>query len=359
MAQTEDRRGLVRALAVAYDASAVASPNPGVGCVLSRDGDVVAAGTTSPAGGPHAEVAALRRAGAAAAGATAHVTLEPCAHHGRTPPCADALVAAGVQRVVYAVADPDDVAGGGGAALERAGVHVVGPLAGDDPLAVAAAGELDGFLTRLRTGRPHVTLKLAQHADGDETPRTDRRWVTGPAARRAVHRWRARCDVVLVGSGTVAADDPRLDVRDAPVVRQPRAAVIDTTLRTPAGAAVIRSSSIVLTADDDAARAAALRRAGAEVVTVSRAAGGDGVDLQAALAALARRGANRVFAEPGRGLATALLAAGLVDRLVLHVAGAADRTFTPGLDVTGWRADYVGTAGPDRLVEYVPETETT
>lgn len=308
-----DARWMARAVALAERARAHVAPNPHVGCVLVRDGDLLAEGWTRPPGGPHAEAVALAAAGDAA-GATAYVTLEPCAHTGRTPPCADALVEAGVTRVVVARHDPHAVAAGGVARLRGAGVEVEVGVLGE-----WVDRQLAGFLAATGAGRPHVTLKLAQTVDGSLTAPSGR-WVTGAASRRAVHRLRARVDAVLVGSGTVLADDPRLDVRDASAPRgQPRPVVLDARGRTPAGAHVVRPGAIVVTTDDGADRLAPLAGAGVDVVRVAAAASG-GVDLRAAMAALAARDVQTVLAEPGATLAGALMAADVVDRVVRHVA---------------------------------------
>jgi diaminohydroxyphosphoribosylaminopyrimidine deaminase / 5-amino-6-(5-phosphoribosylamino)uracil reductase len=360
---TTDRAPLARAIVLAERARGWTSPNPAVGCVLVRDGEVVGEGVTAPVGGPHAEVAALRMAGERARGATAYVSLEPCAHHGRTPPCADALVAAGVTRVVYAHPDPNPVATGGGEVLRGQQVEVVGDAG--PVLRGAVARQLEGFLSLVRRGRPHVTLKLAQTADGQLSAPGRARWITGPEARAAVHRWRAAVDAVLVGSGTVLADDPRLDVRHVRsahargdggdgTVRQPRPVVFDTRLRTPPAARVVARGALVLcgpAADDG--RRAALRDAGAAVVEVP--AGPDGsLDLPAALAALAAHGIASVLAEPGAVLARTLLDADLVDRFVLHV-GLAVGEGTPRrvLDAPAtWAIERVGGAGPDLILQH-------
>lgn len=316
-----DATWMARALALAERARDLAPPNPHVGCVLVRDGRLLGEGFTRRPGGPHAEAAALA-AVPDAAGATAYVTLEPCAHTGRTPPCADALLAAGVARVVVAARDPHPVAAGGLDRLREGGVEVV-----DGVLAPWAHRQLAGFLTAVRWGRPHVTLKLAQTVDGALSA-PSRRWVTGPASRRAVHRLRARVDAVLVGSGTVLADDPRLDVRDVPMRRDtpPRAVVFDGRGRTPPTATVVRSGTIVVTADGPSDWADDLAERGVQVVRVPPATGG-GVDLAAATAALWRTcGLQTVLAEPGATLAGALMDAGVVDRVVRHVARSVQAT---------------------------------
>lgn len=312
-----DRWWMARAVGLAERARLAAPPNPSVGCVLVRGDREVAAGWTRAPGGPHAEAVALEAADDEARGATAYVTLEPCAHHGRTPPCADALLAAGVVRVVVGTGDPHRVAAGGGARLRQGGVEVdvgvLGPW---------VRRQLAGFLVTATLQRPHVTLKLAQTVDG-ALHAPGQRWVTGPASRRAVHRLRARADAVLVGSGTVLDDDPRLDVRDAPLrTDQPRAVVLDARGRTPPHARVVRPGTVVVTAAGTAPWRRALQDAGVEVLDVPAApGGGGGVDLHAALGRLWRDvGLGRVLAEPGATLAAALVEAGLVDRAVRHVA---------------------------------------
>jgi diaminohydroxyphosphoribosylaminopyrimidine deaminase / 5-amino-6-(5-phosphoribosylamino)uracil reductase len=356
----EDRRWLARAIALGETARGLTSPNPAVGCVLVSGGRIVGEGATRPAGGPHAEAVALAEAGATARGATAYVTLEPCAHHGRTPPCADALVAAGVLRVVYIASDPNPLATGGPAVLEAGDVEVVGPLPHDDLFRGIVAAQLEGFLTTVTTRRPHLTLKVAQTADG-QLVAPGGRWVTGPQARRAVHRWRASVDAVLVGIGTVLADDPRLDVRHVPTERQPRAVIVDSRLRTPTDAAVVRPGTlIVTTAAADGSRTRALRAAGVDVEVV--ASDGDRVDLRAATAALARYGTTSVLAEPGHTLAQALLDADLVDRLVVHVGGGVGGiVVVPALAPapgTVWRLERSGGVGADAIIQQVRVRET-
>jgi diaminohydroxyphosphoribosylaminopyrimidine deaminase / 5-amino-6-(5-phosphoribosylamino)uracil reductase len=353
-----ERHALVRAVALAQRAVVRASPNPGVGCVITRGGAIVGEGATDPPGGPHAEVVALRSAGDRAAGATVHVTLEPCAHHGRTPPCVDALVDAGVARVVVAHPDPNPAAAGGIARLRAAGIEVVGPLDATDPVRLAVAAQLEGFLSLVTRGRPHLTLKLAQTADGSLVAPGGARWLTGPAARASVHRWRAVRDAVLVGSGTVIADDPSLDARDVPVVRQPRPVVFDGRLRTTPEHRVARPGALVVTSDRAPRdRADALREVGVEVVIVAAGVGG-GVALPEAFAALGRAGIATVFAEPGASLAAALVAGHLVDRLVLHVAAhlgdGEPRRAVPSPPGGVWRTERSGGAGRDAVLHLVP-----
>lgn len=265
-------------------------PNPAVGCVIVAAGRVVGRGWTQPGGRPHAERMALDAAGAAARGATAYVTLEPCAHHGRAPPCADALIAAGVARVVSALTDPDPrVAGRGHARLRAAGIEVV------EGVRTAEAAELQrGFLSRVTLGRPMVTLKLATSFDGRiATAAGESRWITGEAARRHVHLLRLAHDAVMVGAGTARADLPALNVRGLGPVRQPVRVVIAN------------------------APIPALPPEGPDHGPLWVLPG----PVEAALAELGRRGLTRVFCEGGGQLAAALLAAGLVDELVGYTAG--------------------------------------
>ena len=355
----DERAALARAVALAASTLPSASPNPTVGCVvLDATGAIAGEGASTPVGGPHAEVVALGRAGARSRGATAVVSLEPCAHHGRTPPCSRALLAAGIARVVVGRADPNPVAHGGAVELAEAGVDVVGPLADGDTIARAIDGELAGTRSMLVRRRPRLTLKLAQRADGGLVAAGGERWITGPAARRAVHRDRARSDAVLVGIGTVLADDPSLDVRGLEVAAAPRAVVLDALARTPPTARLVRPGTLVLVAPDaPAPEQDALRSRGVTVRTVERAAGG--LDLVAALGVLADEGVSEVLAEPGPTLAAALLAADVVDRVVLHVAGGGTMHRAPrcALALDGWREVRRGGAGPDRVVELVPPAD--
>jgi diaminohydroxyphosphoribosylaminopyrimidine deaminase/5-amino-6-(5-phosphoribosylamino)uracil reductase len=307
---------MARAVALARRALGRTSPNPAVGAVVVKGGRVVGEGWTRPAGGPHAEVVALRRAGARARGATLYVTLEPCAHHGRTPPCADAVIAAGLGRVVAAVGDPNPrVRGRGLRRLAAAGIAVTTGVLAEEAGAVSAW--FRHFIVRRR---PYVILKLAASLDGRiATAAGASRWISGPAARRWVHALRNRVDAVMVGSGTVLADDPALTCR-LRGGRDPLRVVIDGRLRTPPRARVIRQRSragtvIATTRAAPAARGRALARAGAEVLVVpSRRRH---VPLAAVLRALAARGVTSVLVEGGGGLAAAALRARLVDQLVV------------------------------------------
>ena len=292
-------------------------PNPRVGCVIAHGDEVIGTGFHQRAGEPHAEVYALREAGARARGATAYVTLEPCAHHGRTPPCADALVAAGVARVVIAAEDPfPQVAGRGIDKLRAAGVAV------ETGLLRRPARELNcGFLGRLERGRPFVRVKLAMSLDGRTALASgESKWITGDAARLDVQRWRARSSAILTGSGTVLADDPRFTVRlpQDEEFMPPLRVLLDRQLRTPAGSHVLDGAAPTLVLHGAAATCADDRFARAERLAV--ATRDHGLDLPAVLALLAGRGCNEVHVEAGPTLCGALFAAGLVDELLLYVA---------------------------------------
>lgn len=319
--RARDAHWMARALALAVRGIGLTSPNPAVGAVLVRDGRVVGEGAHMRSGGPHAEAVALAAAGEAARGATCYVTLEPCAHQGRTPPCADALIAAGVARVVVACQDPNPLVDGQGLGrLRAAGVEVVAGIAEAETRALNRA-----FLAFVRTGRPHVTLKSAMTLDGkiaawDGTSR----WITGEAAREEAHRMRFAADAILVGIGTVLRDDPELTVRlsDAPP-KEPFRVVADSRLRTPLGARLLRagdpSRTIVACAAPAAARrAAALRARGVRVLELPRR--DRRVDLHALLGALAKLDVVALLAEGGAELGAALLDAGLVDRVAFFVA---------------------------------------
>ncbi|QBS38154.1 bifunctional diaminohydroxyphosphoribosylaminopyrimidine deaminase/5-amino-6-(5-phosphoribosylamino)uracil reductase RibD [Thermaerobacter sp. FW80] len=318
-----DRAFMRRALALAARARGRTHPNPMVGAVIVREGTVVGEGFHRRAGSPHAEVEALRMAGPRARGATLYVTLEPCCHHGRTPPCTDALIAAGLRRVVVAMPDPDPrVAGKGIAVLAAAGIDVaVG-------LEEAAARRLnEAYIVHRRLGRPMVTAKYAMTLDGRiATARGDSRWVTGARARRWVHRLRDRVDAILVGVGTVLADDPELTVRLHPGGRDPIRIVLDSRARTPPTARVVqvarRSPAPTWVAVTPAAPAPRVRRleaAGARILTIP--AGPDGrVALPHLLRTLAAEGVVHLLVEGGATVHGAFFGAGLVDRVVALVA---------------------------------------
>jgi len=316
MLQAADSQWMAQALRLAERGLYTTSPNPRVGCVLVKNGALVGEGWHERAGEPHAEVHALRAAGAAARGATAYVTLEPCSHHGRTPPCADALVAAGVARVVVAVQDPNPlVAGQGIAQLRAAGIQV------ECGLMEVAARELNiGFFSRMSRGLPWVRSKIAASLDGRTALANGvSKWITGAEARSDVQHWRARSCAVLTGIGTVLADDPQLDVRDFETERQPLRVVLDSALHiSPKDRIVHGGKTLIYTAGADAEKHRALQACGAEVATLAGANGK--VDLAGVLRDLAQRGINEVLVEAGATLNGALFRAGLVDELVLYLA---------------------------------------
>ena len=313
-----DRRFMALALALARRGLGTVWPNPTVGCVIVRDARIVGRGWTAPGGRPHAETEALARAGAAARAATCYVTLEPCAHHGVTRPCADALIRAGIDRAVIALEDPEPrVDGRGVAGLEAAGIDVTLHCLADEARALNA-----GFLSRVERGRPLLTLKTAASLDGRIATRAgDSRWITAARARAHGHFLRASHDAVIVGAASAAADDPALTCRLPGMAdRSPVRIVIDGRARLPAGHRLLAGAGeqptwVVSTpALRYGGRRAAYRRAGVDIVEV--AAGPDGhPDLRAALESLAARGLTRVLVEGGGRLASALLRAGLVDRL--------------------------------------------
>lgn len=346
-----------RALTLARRGWGRTAPNPMVGAVLVRNGNIVGEGWHAEYGGPHAEVTALAAAGDAARGATAYVTLEPCNHQGQTPPCVPALIAAGVARVVYAVPDPNPVAGGGAAALQRAGVAVATDLEAD------AARELNApFLHRYRSDRPFVTLKFAMSLDGAIADASRHpSWLTGPQARRAVHRLRAAHDAIAVGSGTAIADDPQLTVRG---VRRPRVAplriVFDRRGRLPPTLRLVRTAdrvpTMVVTGTPAPASANTLAGFGVERL--------DAESLAGALRALKARGVTSLLCEGGATLGSALLADGLVDRLVIFQApvllgAGALPAFGFGSEpsallVHRWRVVERAALGDDTMTTYAP-----
>ena len=322
----DDRTHLAQALEVAERGRGFVSPNPMVGCVLARDGQEIGVGWHARLGGLHAERAALAdcaERGNDPAGATAYVTLEPCAHEGRQPPCADALVDAGIARVVYLSDDPSEKASGRGPGILRdAGVEV--ELA-QGPQAAAGRLLIQPFRKHARTGRPLVTLKSALTLDGrTATAEGDSKWISGPESRSLVHRWRAECDAVAIGIGTALADDALLTARDLepPPARQPVRVVFDSAARLPADSAMVRSVSeapvlVIASPDAPAERIEPLRAAGADVLVVD----GDPVArVVATLAELGRRDVTSLLVEGGAGLAGSFVDAGEVDELRLFVA---------------------------------------
>lgn len=313
----DDARHMRAALALARRGLGSTWPNPSVGCIIVQDGKVVGRGWTGPGGRPHGETEALVRAGAAARGATAYVSLEPCSHWGQTPPCAEALVEAGVARVVVAIEDPDPrVSGEGVARLRAAGVAV------ETEVCAAEASELNaGFLMRVRDGRPLVTLKLATTLDGRiATASGESRWITGPLARDRGHLLRANHDAIMVGSNTVLRDNPQLTCRLPGLAgASPVRLVVDRALRVPLTARLVAEARAVPTwfivrTGVDEARRAAFVECGVEVIDVPATGTGE-IDLAAAFAELGARGLTRVLVEGGAMLAAALLRADLVDRL--------------------------------------------
>ena len=311
-----DREHMAEALRLAEKGLYTATPNPRVGCVIVRGGEAAGSGWHEKAGGPHAEIVALRAAGERARGATVYVSLEPCSHHGRTPPCAEALIEAGVARVVAAMQDPNpDVAGSGLARLRAAGIEVESGLMQDEARALNI-----GFVARMNRGRPWVRMKIAASLDGRTSLANGRsQWITGPEARRDGHAWRARACAVLTGIGTVRDDDPQLDVREVATTRQPLKVVVDSRLQLPPSAKLLASGRVLVAiAIDDKARIATLQARGAEVVVLPNAQGK--VELTELMRELARREINEVHVEAGYKLNGALLVEGLVDELLVYLA---------------------------------------
>ncbi|MFQ6547829.1 bifunctional diaminohydroxyphosphoribosylaminopyrimidine deaminase/5-amino-6-(5-phosphoribosylamino)uracil reductase RibD [Aestuariibius sp. 2305UL40-4] len=321
MTRASDARFMALALSLGRRGLGQAWPNPAVGCVIVRDGWIVGRGWTQPGGRPHAERVALDQAGEAARGSDVFVTLEPCAHHGMTPPCANALVAAGVARVVVALGDPDPrVSGRGLKILREAGITVETGLMED-----AARADQAGFLSRVERGRPLVTLKLATSVDGRiATGSGESQWITGPEARRVVHGMRARHDAVMVGGGTARADDPSLTVRGLGVMQQPVRVVVSRRADIPADGGLARTAREVpvwVCHDADAALPGVLADAGVDGLPC--AVRGRNVEIGSVLSALAERGITRVFCEGGGSLAASLLQADVVDEMVAMTAGLA------------------------------------
>lgn len=315
----EDAAWMRRALSLAESVLYTTSPNPRVGCVIVREGQVLGEGATQPVGGPHAEVRALRDAharGLPVAGATVYVTLEPCSHHGRTPPCVDALIAAAPARVVVAMGDPNPrVNGAGLARLRAAGIAVTAGVCLDEALALNI-----GFVSRMSRGTPWLWAKMAASLDGRSAlPNGASQWITGEAARADGHHWRARSCAVLTGIGTVLADDPRLDVRHVATTRPPRKIVLDTQLRMPADARLLDGTETwIFTAREDVGRAAELAARNARVICLPDVDGR--VDLPGVMRWLGQHDINEVHAEAGAVLTGALLQAGCVDELLVYMA---------------------------------------
>ncbi len=335
---TTDIAMMSRALQLAERGLTTTDPNPRVGCVLAVEGQVIAEGWHEVAGGPHAEIVALEQAGEMAKGATAYVTLEPCCHQGKTPPCSDALIKAGVARVVAAMEDPNPkVAGQGLQQLHKAGIEVASGL-----LQAQAETLNPGFVLRMREQRPMVRCKLAMSLDGRTAMASgESKWITGAAAREDVQRLRARSSAIMSGIGTILADDPSLTVRDAEGVlaeRQPLRVVLDPHLSTPTNARFISQpgNSLIVTAVDEPELQEQLEQAGAEVIHLPN--GNDSIDLHALMGVLATREINEVLLETGAILSGAALRAGIIDELVIYMApklmgdGARGLFHTPGLE---------------------------
>ncbi|KRC23794.1 bifunctional diaminohydroxyphosphoribosylaminopyrimidine deaminase/5-amino-6-(5-phosphoribosylamino)uracil reductase RibD [Acidovorax sp. Root217] len=362
---TSSEQHTTKALELATQALCLSNPNPRVGCVITTpDGQVLGQGFTQQAGGPHAEVMALRDAAARGnkvQGATAYVTLEPCSHQGRTGPCCEALIGAGIGKVVASLADPNPlVSGQGFARLRAAGVEVVvGPGAKE-------SRELNiGFFSRMVRGTPWVRIKTAASLDGTTALANGQsQWITSPAARADGHAWRSRACAVLTGIGTVLDDDPRLDVREVATPRQPHLVIVDSQLQTPLEArlfSVPGRTCLIYTASDDAAKKAALEGRGATVIRLPNPQGK--VDLGAMLKDLGQRSVNELHVEAGHKLNGSFLREGLVDEMLLYLA---PRLLGPGLGMAqtaplqtladGTALDYVSVdrIGPDlRIVARV------
>ncbi len=315
MFTSDDQRHMARALELAAQGLNTTTPNPRVGCVIVHEGKTAGEGWHAKTGEAHAEPIALAAAGAKANGATVYVTLEPCAHHGRTPPCVDGLIEAKPVRVVAAMQDPNPLTAGKGLEkLRAAGIKVEVGLMENE------ARELNvGFVSRMTRGTPWVRIKVAASLDG-RTALADgqSQWITGADARRDGHAWRARACAVLTGVGTVKDDDPQLTVREVETTRQPLRVVVDSRLQTPLTAKVLGPGTIIAAAGVDAPRSVALRAKGAEVVVLPNHEGK--VELPALLQELARRGCNEVHVEAGHKLNGSLLREGLVDELLIYLA---------------------------------------
>lgn len=345
-----DHRYMALALSLGRRGLGNTWPNPAVGCVIVKDGRIVGRGWTQPGGRPHAEARALDQAGDAARGATAYVTLEPCAHHGKTPPCAEGLIMAGISRVVAPVEDTDSrVSGQGFAMLRAAGITVdVGILA------AIAARDHAGFFMNREQGRPFVTLKLANSFDGRIATATgESKWITGAGARAHVHGLRARHDAVMVGGGTARADDPTLNVRDLGITHQPVRIVVSRRLDLPLMSKLAQTAHetplwLVHGADADTALVDAWNGIGARLFSCGQS--GQHLDLSSVLQQLGGAGITRVFCEGGGALAASLLAGGLVDELIGYTAGVViGADGVPGIGALG--VDRLGAAPRFTLVE--------
>ncbi len=320
-ATPHDYQWMAQALALARQGLFSTTPNPRVGCVIVKHNQLIGAGAHLKAGEPHAEVHALRQAGADTAGADVYVTLEPCSHHGRTPPCVEAVIAANPKRVVIAMQDPNPlVAGRGVAALQRRGIEVIVGVMENESRSLNP-----GFISRMTRGLPYVRSKIAASLDGRTALNNGKsQWITGEQARLDVQQWRAQSCAILTGSGTVLADNPSMTVRLDNTKRQPLRVVVDGALQMPLDSKMLDSSVLahspvlIAYAHDRHHRAHALAQAGAELVRLAGVA--DRVDLKALMQMLAQRGINEVLVEAGQGLNGALLQAGLIDEFIFYYA---------------------------------------
>lgn len=342
MSAERDTHFMKLALSLGRRGQGNTAPNPAVGCVIVKQGRIVGRGWTQPGGRPHAEVVALAQCGAAARGADVYVTLEPCAHHGQTPPCAEALVSAGVTRVLVAVQDADPrVNGAGLAILQAAGIAVETGLCAD-----LAADDHAGFFLKTTQDRPFVTLKLANSFDGRIATGTgESQWITGPAARRAVHAMRARHDAVMVGGGTARHDDPSLTVRNLGITHQPARVIVSRRLDVPLMGTLARTAKDIPVLmchgrDADPNLQDTWRGLGAQLLPCSTT--GSHLDPRDVLKQLAGHGITRVFCEGGSALAASLIEADLVDRLV---------GFTAGLTIGVEGLPNIGALGLGRLAD--------
>lgn len=318
MAQSAiDYQFMSQALQLARKGLYTTDPNPRVGCIIVKDGEVVGEGWHERAGEPHAEVHALHAAGNKAAGATVYVTLEPCCHHGKTPPCSEALIEAQIARVVVAMQDPHSrVAGQGLQQLREAGIEVATGI-----LEAQAQALNPGFIKRMQTGRPYVRSKLAMSLDGRTAMASgESKWITSEAARQDVQRLRARSSAIVTGVGTVLADDPNMTVRLENTERQPLRVVVDTHLSMPVTARMLQQPgrTLVMTCSEDDAAREALEQAGAEVTRLPFSR--DTVDMPAVLDTLGEMEVNEVLVETGATLSGAMLQAGLIDELIIYMA---------------------------------------
>ncbi len=331
-----DIKFMARALQLAESGMYVPTPNPRVGCVIVKDGQILAEGVTQAAGQAHAEVMALRelqQQGLSAEGAIVYVSLEPCSHHGKTPPCTEAIINANPARVVIAHVDPyPAVSGRGIAALRTAGIEVTVGVLAKEALEVNP-----GFVSRMVRGTPYVWAKIAASMDRfTALPDGQSKWITGPEARADGHHWRARSCLVLTGIGTVRADDPHLNVREVQTDRQPRRAVIDPKLQIPNSAKLLQTEGLILfAANPEASRVAELETQKALVVNLPEQDNPDRIDMNAVMQWLAEHDINEVHVEAGAGINGALWRAGCVDELILYLAPTFLGHGMPMLDIPG------------------------